>query len=245
MALKILAVDEEASSLQLVRSLAAPLRHVVLALNDYQAAGQRAESQQFDVIFVGMRSGEPGGLELTHRVRNSAPNSESTIVILSATEDIPSLRKALGEGADFFLVKPLTSGRMRALLAAMDAPDWKNKKRAARLTMFTEVHCTWEGRPYPLRSLNISQSGILLQGPLTAEIGQEVTLEFHMGEARTLLKVHGRIIRKEAGDRLGLEFVALAPEDKNAIQLYVLGRLKELTPARRVADLEIPKPFWS
>src|ERR1700740_1215893 len=160
MALKILVVDEEASSLQLVRSLAAPLRHVALALNDYQAAGQRVESQRFDVIFVGMRSGEPGGLELTQRARNSTPNCESTIVMLSATEDIPSLRKALGEGADFFLVKPLTGSRIQAMLAAIDAPGWKSKRRAARLTMFTEVKCTWEGRPFPLRSLNISQSGI-------------------------------------------------------------------------------------
>ncbi|PYU55837.1 MAG: hypothetical protein DMG56_24835 [Acidobacteria bacterium] len=228
MSLKIMIVDDEPVSVRLVRSLAAPLNHTVLALQDSQEAGQRADKQRFDVVFVGM-----GGLELTRRIRNSQPNRETTIVVLSATEDIESLREAFGEGADLVLTKPISAVRLRPMLAAMDSPGWQGKRHAARLPLFTEVNCTWGDRQFPLRSMNISQSGMLLQPSLDAEVGQEVSLDFKITEVRASLSVRARIVRKEGTLRVAIEFISLAPEDQNAIQLYVMGRLVSgQTPTR-------------
>ena len=228
MSLKIMIVDDEPVSVRLVRSLAAPLNHTVLALQDSQEAGQRADKQRFDVVFVGM-----GGLELTRRIRNSQPNRETTIVVLSATEDIESLREAFGEGADLVLTKPISAVRLRPMLAAMDSPGWQGKRHAARLPLFTEVNCTWGDRQFPLRSMNISQSDMLLQPSLDAEVGQEVSLDFKITEVRASLSVRARIVRKEGTLRVAIEFISLAPEDQNAIQLYVMGRLVSgQTPTR-------------
>jgi CheY-like chemotaxis protein len=243
MSLKIMAVDDEPASLQLVRSLAAPLDHVVLTFEDYEAAGQRGETQRFDVVFVGMRSHDPKGLELARRIGNSPPNQETSIVMFSATGDIPSLREALGEGADFVLLKPITAGRLRPLLAAMDSPGWKGQKGAARLPLFTDVKCTWNGRHFAWRSLNISESGMLVHGTSEAEVGQEVTLEFKIAEVRASLNVVARIVRKEGSERVGVGFIGLAPEDQNAIQLYVMGRLKDLTPARDLSGIGMRRLF--
>jgi CheY-like chemotaxis protein len=225
MPLKIMIVDDEPVSLKLMRSLAATLNHTVLTFDDSQDAGQRAEKQRFDVVFVGMRMPELGGLELTRRIRNSQPNRETTIVMLSATEDIESLRKAFGEGADFVLTKPVSAARMRPMLAAMESPGWKGKRHSARLPLFTEVNCTWDDRQFPLRSANISESGMLLQPSLDVDVGQEVSLEFKIAEVRASLNVVARIVRKEGAERVGMEFIGLAPEDQNVIQLYVMGRL--------------------
>ena len=228
MSLKIMIVDDEPVSVRLVRSLAAPLNHTVLALQDSQEAGQRADKQRFDVVFVGM-----GGLELTRRIRNSQPNRETTIVVLSATEDIEGLREAFGEGADLVLTKPISAVRLRPMLAAMDSPGWQGKRHAARLPLFTEVNCTWGDRQFPLRSMNISQSGMLLQPSLDAEVGQEVSLDFKITEVRASLSVRARIVRKEGTLRVAIEFISLAPDDQNAIQLYVMGRLVSgQTPTR-------------
>src|SRR5437879_1095353 len=229
MSLKIMVVDDEPKVTQLMRSLATPLGHTVLPFGDYQAAGQRGETQRFDVAFVGMRWPELGGLELARRMRNSQPNRETIIIMLSATDDIPSLRKAFGEGADLVLAKPVPADRLRRMLAAMDLPEWKGRRHAARLPLFTEVTCTWNEWQFPLRSLNISESGMLLQPAIAAEVGQEVTLEFKIADVRASLNVLARIIRKE-GERVGMEFVGLAPEDQNAIQLYVTGHLEVRTP---------------
>jgi CheY-like chemotaxis protein len=243
MSLKIMVVDDEPASLQLMRSLAAPLDHMVLPFGDYHAAGEKADTQRFDAVFVGMRMPDPAGLDLVRRVRNSEANREAAIVMLSATDDIPSLRKAFGEGADLVLTKPVTAGRLRPMLAAMDSPGWKGKRSAARLPLFTEVSCTWDGRHYAMRSMNISESGMLLQGKLDAEVGQEVAVEFKLAEVGATLNVPARIVRKEDNSRVGLGFTGLAPEDRNAIQLYVMGRLKDLTPPRDLSGIGMRRLF--
>jgi len=243
MSLKIMVVDDEPLSLKLIRSLAVSSGHTVLTFDDNQEAGQRAEKQRFDVTFVGMRMPQLDGLELVRLIRNSELNREATIVMLSATDDIASLRKAFGEGADFVLTKPVTAGRLRPMLAAMDSSGWKDKKGAARLPLFTDVTCTWNDRQFPLRSMNISESGMLLQPSLDVEVGQEVGLEFKIAEVGTSLNVLARIIHKEGNERVGIQFIGLAPEDRNAIQLYVMGRLIDLTPPRNLSGIGMRRMF--
>lgn len=225
MSLKILIVDDDPVSLKVMRSLIVSLGHTVLTFEDRLEAEERAECQRFDVVFLGMRMPELQGLEVARSVRNTEMNRETTIIMLNATDDIESLRMAFSEGADFVLTKPVTAGRMLPMLAAMESPGWKGKRHAARLPLFTEVLCKWNGQEYPMRSMNISQSGMLLQPDMDGKIGDEVSLEFKIAEFRASLNVRARITRKEGADRVGMEFVELAPEDMNAIQLYVMGRL--------------------
>ena len=99
MSLKIMIVDDEPVSLQLMRSVAAPLYHTVLAFNDRQMAWQRAEKQRFDAVFVSVSAAQPDGFELAHRIRNAELNRECAIVALSATDEIEVFRRAFGEGA--------------------------------------------------------------------------------------------------------------------------------------------------
>jgi CheY-like chemotaxis protein len=244
MSLKIMVIDDEPLSLGPMRPLAAPLGHTVFAFDNAQEVGERAEKQRFDVIFVGIP--QPGGLELVRRIRNSQPNREATIVILSATDDVNSVRKAFTEGADLVLTKPITAARLRPMLAAMDSSDWKSKRHRVRLPLFTDVICTRDGRQVPLRSMNISESGMLLQPSVDIDIGQEVALQFKIAEVGASLSVPARIVRKEGTERIAVEFIGLTPEDNNAISLYLIGHLKDLTPPRDLSGagtrgLFIPK----
>jgi CheY-like chemotaxis protein len=243
MPLKIMVLDNEPLSPKLIRSLAAPLDHIVFAFEDSQAAAQRAEAQRFDVAFVAMGTPQLDGLEVARRIRKSPLNLETTIVMISTTDDVKSLRTAFGEGADFVLSKPVTAARIRPMLAAMDSPGWKGKRHAARLPLITDVICIWDDRKFPLRSLNISESGMLLQGSADIEVGQEVGLEFKIADVGATLKVAARIARKEGTERLGVGFIGLAPEDLNAIQLYVMGRLRDLTPQRDLSQIGMSRLF--
>ena len=236
MSLKIMVADEEPRTVQLMRALATPLGHTVLHFENYQTAGERGEAQPFDVAFVGLRLPESGGLELAHRIRKSQANHGTPIVMLSSTDDIPSLRKAFGEGADMVIAKPVHADRLRRMLAAMDSPDWKHKRAAARLPLHTEVICTCDNQPHALHSLNISESGMLLQPSLDVAIGSEASLAFKIGEVRASLNLRARIIRKEGNERVAFEFIELAPEDRNAIEVYVTGHLTDLEVHRESTE---------
>jgi CheY-like chemotaxis protein len=237
MQLKIMVADDEPESLKLMRSLTNAFGYFVQTFDNLEEAGQCAQKQRFDVAFVGMRVPELEGIELAQRIRRATLNGETTIVMLSATEDIDSLRKAFGKGANFVLTKPVTAARLRPMLAAMDSPGWKSRQGAARLPIFTDVICKWDDRQFPLRSMNISETGMLLQPSVDIEVGKEVELEFKIREVHASLQVRARIVRKDGDERVGIEFIGLAPEEQNAVQLYVLGGLKDLTPRRNLTDV--------
>ena len=59
-------------------------------------------------------------------------------------------------------------------------------------------------------------------------VGEEVSLEFNFAEFRATLHVRARVVRIDGTERIGMEFIDLAPEDRNAIQLYVMGRLNKV-----------------
>src|SRR5260370_2452209 len=139
MSLKIMVVDDEPLSLKLIRSLAVSSGHTVLTFDDNQEAGQRAEKQRFDATFVGMRMPQLDGLELVRLIRNSELNREATIVMLSATDDIASLRKAFGEGADFVLTKPVTAARLRPIRAPLASSRCKDTKAPPPLPLSTHI----------------------------------------------------------------------------------------------------------
>jgi CheY-like chemotaxis protein len=235
MALKIMVVDDDPSSIKPMRPLAAPLGHTVFTFDDSREAGERVEKQRFDVVFVGMS--QPDRLALVRRIRNSQSNRETTIVILGPADATENARQAFGEGADFVLTKPVTATRLRSMLAAMDSAGWKGKRHKVRLPLFTNVVCRWGDRQFPLRSMNISESGMLLQGSVEIEVGQEVALEFKILEVGASLNVRARIARKNGTEPVGVEFIGLAPEDNNAIQLYVMGRLKDLKLPRELSGI--------
>jgi CheY-like chemotaxis protein len=237
MQLKIMVADDDPESLKLMRSLTNAFGYFVQTFDNVEEAGQCAEKQRFDVAFLGMRVPELEAIGLAQRIRSSSLNGETTIVMLSSTEDIDSLRKAFGNGANFVLTKPVTAARLRPMLSAMDSPGWKSRQRAARLAMFTDVICRCDDRQFPLRSMNISETGMLLQPSVDIEVGKEVELDFKIGEVHASLQVRARIVRKDGNERVGIEFIGLAPEEQNAVQLYVLGRLKDLAPKRNQIDV--------
>jgi len=64
-------------------------------------------------------------------------------------------------------------------------------------------------------------------------------LEFKIAEVRAALTPLARVVRKEGNERAAVAFIGLAPEHHNAIQLYVMGRLKDLTPPRDLSDVRM------
>lgn len=223
-------VDDETKTSTLLRSVAIPLGYTVQSCDDYDLGIQKVETQHFDVVFVGMHSsGQDGGgaINVVGRARKSESNRSATIVMLSPGEDISGLRRAIGEGADLFVTKPVSGERLTRMLSAF--PEWKGTRHAARLPLVIDVACSSNGRQFRARSLNISVSGMLLQseGIQKIEVAEKIQLEFKIREIHSSLNLAARLVRKEGTDRAGIAFEDLKPEDVNAIHVYVTGKMKD------------------
>ncbi len=227
MAIKVMVVDDEPEILKLFKATVEPLGYEVLTLVDSREAAQRLKSEKFDGVFVDMKMPYMDGFELTRCARASPLNGTVPIVMLTAYDDLETMRKAFQVGITFFLGKPFTRERAFSLFGAMRGAMLKEKRRHARLPFRTVVNCMLGQKQFKAASLNISGSGILMEPSGGLEVGQEIGLEFAMPGAPRLLKPHAKVVRKEPPDRVGLKFSALEPADREAIQHYMLAGVKE------------------
>jgi hypothetical protein len=74
--------------------------------------------------------------------------------------------------------------------------------------------------------VNISEGGILLEGSGGASVGEELNLEFVLPQVGSRLRVHAKVVRKEAPDRIALQFRDLDAQSQLAIGTYISGQVK-------------------
>lgn len=227
MSLKIMVVDHDQKFPKILRTLATPMGHAVSAFEDCEASLDRIRSQRVDVAFVSMNLPEGDRVELVGRIRNSEPSRHAIIAFLCDSEEILTMRNGFGQGADLVIAGPVTADRLTRMLSALEPSNWKTQRAAARLPLFTQVACTWNDSTFSLRSLNISETGMLLQPAIEPDIDQQIRLEFKIQEIGTSFDVLARIVRKEGAERIAVGFVDLMREDQNAIHLYVTGHAKD------------------
>jgi putative nucleotidyltransferase with HDIG domain len=75
-------------------------------------------------------------------------------------------------------------------------------------------------------SVNISESGMLLETPGPLVLGEELALEFTLPGARTCLKPRVQVVRKEARG-IGVRFVTLTVEARQSIREYTSPKVQQ------------------
>lgn len=110
--------DEESARLLLARYVTSELdAEVQLAGTSVQAA-RLAESTRFDLILLDLLMPGMDGFELLRRIRASAVNGATPVVVVSVLSDEASERRARELGASAYYVKPV---RRQELVAAVKA----------------------------------------------------------------------------------------------------------------------------
>ncbi len=227
MSMKLMVVDDDPAALELVQALVEPLGYEVLALTDSRRAAECVNEQKFDGIFVDVQMPNLDGFELTKLIRASRSNSRVPIVMITALEDIETMRHGYKSGVTFFLTKPFDSEKLRGLLLTMRSTILREKTRYVRLPFCTTVTCRRGDEQFKLGSLNISECGMLLESSSGLESGQEVNLDFTFSPGQEHQSLRAKIVHKEQPDRIGVQFHDLTSEDQETVRLYISRGLKE------------------
>lgn len=227
MALKIMVVDDEQDVLKVIKGLVEPLGVEVLAIADSREAAQRANNEKFDGVFLDTRMPHLDGFSLAKSVRGSRLNNTVPIVMITGASDAETMRKGFQAGVTFFLSKPINLERMAGLLRAMRWTLLREKRRYSRLPLRAPVICQFGEKRFRSESANISEGGMLLETSGGAKLEQELGLEFVIPQSSHKFQIRAKVVRKEPPDRIAVQFLYLSPEDRSAIQDYIIGKVRD------------------
>jgi two-component system response regulator AtoC len=110
-----LVVDDDAAVRWSLSETLAEEGHEVLAAESAEHALAQLAEYEPDVILSDIRMPGLDGIDLLMRVREQAPSVD--VVLMTAYDDMPTVVRAMREGAFDFLVKPLESVELDAVLA--------------------------------------------------------------------------------------------------------------------------------
>lgn len=226
MALKIMLVDDEPGVLRFLCELMLPAGYEVALLSDSQEAAARVDREKFDAVFVDAQMPHLDGFELTRRIRASRSNSRVPVVMLTAWDDAETMRKAFKEGITFFLGKPITPKKLQGLLRVLHGPALRERRRYARLPLRTAVNCKTASKNLQSVSLNISESGMLLERSGGIVPPEVVVLAFSLPDTARTLFPQARAVRTDPAERLAVNFTEVTPDDQAHIQEYVTKVVK-------------------
>jgi CheY-like chemotaxis protein len=226
MAMKILAVDNEDEVLKLIKDVAEAQGCEVSIFKTGLEAANQAQHQKFDAAFVGTSIPYMDGFVLTDLMRKSPSNNRVPIVMLTDFGDVQTMRRAFKVGVTFLLSKPVDPKRMKGLFAGIRGAMIAERRRYARLPLNTIVQCTMDKKQTKTLSVNVSQTGILVEGAAGLTVGQAVELIFELPGVSGKLTPRANVVRIEAGSRTALQFLSLSPQDKQALADFIAGNIK-------------------
>jgi CheY-like chemotaxis protein len=225
MALKILAVDNEAEALKLIKETAELLGYEVATFNSGLEASHHINHQKFDGALVNASIPYMDGFVLVQLMRGSPSNSRVPIVMLTDFGDVKTMRKAFEAGVTFFLSKPLDPKRLKGLMNIMRGQMLEERRRYARLPLRTIVQYRVGSKQFKTLSVNVSQKGILLEPSGGLDVGQEAEFAFELPNIAGQLNPRGAVVRKEANSQMGVRFLSLSPQDEKALADFIAGNV--------------------
>jgi DNA-binding response OmpR family regulator len=223
MALKILAVDNEAEALKLIKETAETMGYEVVTFNTGLEAAGHLKKQKIDGALVSASIPYMDGFVLVQLMRGSPSNSRVPIVMLTDFGDAKTMRKAFEAGVTFFLSKPLDPKRLKGLMTIMRGQMLEERRRYARLPLRTIVQYRAGKNQFKTLSVNVSQRGMLLEPSAGLSVGREVELLFELPNIPGQLNPRATVVRKEANNQMGVRFSSLSPQDEKALSDFISG----------------------
>lgn len=125
---KLLIVDDEEATVDMLKTYLQIMGHDPIGAYSGSDGLVLVEVEHPDLLILDLMMPDLEGLEVCRRVRQHAQFAKLPILMISARTDQPTIERALSEGANGYLTKPLDLQRLtseiRQLLEAVDGkPD--------------------------------------------------------------------------------------------------------------------------
>ena len=218
---KILVVDDEPSIGELIKAVLATEGIQVEVLTSSEEARARLAAEKFDGVFLDVRMPPPDGIELARLIRAGGINRTTPVVMITGETDLTVQQKSFSAGANFFLFKPLDRHRLLRVVRTTHAPVQREKRRFERIAVARSVSVALKSQVVDGLTIDISLSGLQMQGSDSFPEGSEVAVELNAGRGGPV-RALGRVVRVLDANRMGIEFLKVDPRDVSRFQQFLL-----------------------
>ena len=116
---KILIIDDEIQTTNLLEMLLSERGYETVSVNDSSMAIQEANSTKPDLILLDLMMPEPDGFKVCRMLREETHFMFTPIIIITALDDTDSKIVAYGAGADSYLVKPYDIDELTSVIKSL------------------------------------------------------------------------------------------------------------------------------
>jgi DNA-binding response OmpR family regulator len=218
-ALKLLVVEDDIASLELMTEVFVSLKADVRPISDSEKAARLVNEEKFDGIFLDLEMPHLHGFDLAKQIRKSSWNKSTPIIIVTGRDDPKTMGKAFALGATFFLQKPVDRSKLSNLFRTIRGGLIENRRRYTRVPLRTEVTCEVGPRSVHGMSWNLSQGGIQVEAD-NLRAGDAVRLSFRLPVSDITIEAVG-VVAWAGEKRQGIQFTNVNAHNQQSIRDFV------------------------
>ena len=217
--LKLLVVEDDSASLELMAEVFTSLKAEVRAVSDSEKAVGMVNQEKFDGIFLDLEMPKLNGFDLARLIRKSSWNKSTPIIIVTGRDERDTMQQAFSLGATFFLQKPVDRQKLSALFRTVSGGMLETRRRYTRVPLQTEVTCTVGSRTIRGMTWNLSHGGMQVEvGDLQPK--DTVRLSFRLPVSGVSLEAAGTVVwTKET--RQGIQFTNVSRQNEESIRKFI------------------------
>lgn len=217
--LKLLVVEDNLPSLELMTEVFTSLKAEVHPISDSEKAVDVLNQEKFDGIFLDLEMPNLNGFDLARLIRKSSWNRSTPIVIVTGRDDRQTMREAFEIGATFFLQKPVDRQKLSALFRTVIGGMLENRRKSTRVPIQTEIACTVGSRTIRGTSWNLSQGGMQVEVD-GLKPKDAIRLSFKLPVSGVVIDAAGVVVwGKES--RQGIQFTTVSAQSQQSIRQFM------------------------
>jgi CheY-like chemotaxis protein len=202
-ALRLLIVEDDVPSLELMEEVFVSLRADVRGVNESGKAAELVNRERFDGIFLDLEMPSMNGFDLARWIRNSSWNRSTPIVIVTGRDDRQTMKEVFASGATFYLQKPVDRQKLTTLFR----------------TVRGDVLCSMASRQSQGVTWNLSLGGMQVDvGHLKPS--EAVRVSFRLPSSGILVDAVGEVVWVN-DKRQGIKFEHLSTKNEKAIRDFI------------------------
>ena len=218
--LKLLVVEDNIASLELMTEVFTSLKAEVRPISDSEKAVSVVNEEKFDGIFLDLEMPKLNGFDLARLIRKSSWNKSTPIVIVTGRDERQTMQDAFALGATFFLQKPVDRQKLSVLFRTVSGGMLDNRRKYIRVPIQADVVCTVGSRSLRGVSWNLSQGGMQVEvGDLKPK--DAVRLSFQLPRPAVTIDAGGVVVWANE-QRQGVQFTNVGAQSQQSIRQFIV-----------------------